>query len=442
MATETITTNITTTRTMDGADNLYILRDGSVTTSTGAGVDISGSNNNLYIEGTVAAQGQGVDSDSNAVGTDITIAETGVIVKGGTSGGTALFMNGTDESVINHGLISGAFGVVFSTSSDGNLLINHGSIFGNDSDGYLNNNDNNVAINYGDISGDRYGVNFSASVNGRLDNFGTISGRTGGVEGGLNDDEINNAGLIDGDVDLNGGDDTYDGAGGWVIGTIFGGNDNDTLLGGNMSDVFEDGSGNDTVKGRGGDDTVIAGTGNDVYRGGSGTDTINYNSATNKIKVDLSTNALTGIDVNGDTISGFERFFGGGGDDSIKGDDGDNNLRGAGGKDRLIGRDGDDRLFGNGGKDFLSGEEGSDRMAGGSGQDTFHFDDGGGVDKIVDFEDDVDTIEIDNFGLSKNQVLALADQEGADVNIDFGGGDVLVILNATIAQLGNDIDIV
>jgi len=94
---------------------------------------------------------------------------------------------------------------------------------------------------------------------------------------------------------------------------------------------------------------------------------------------------------NGDTRSLIENVVGGGGSDSVSGNQANNHLWGGGGSDTLHGHDGDDRLEGASGDDVLSGgagddildgDVGADTLSGGAGADTFRV---GAGDRIEDF---------------------------------------------------------
>lgn len=98
-------------------------------------------------------------------------------------------------------------------------------------------------------------------------------------------------------------------------------------------------------------------------------------------------NLLTGGIGNDTLIGGKLRDF-------LDGGQGNDVLGGNGGPDNLKGRGGNDRLAGGYGDDTLSGQGGNDTMAGGAGADRFDFNFGNDV--ILDFEDDVDTLWLDD----------------------------------------------
>jgi serralysin len=135
----------------------------------------------------------------------------------------------------------------------------------------------------------------------------------------------------------------------------------------------------------------------------------------------------------------------GAGDDIVYGGAGRDKIKGNGGRDELWGEEGRDKLVGGGGVDYLLGGAGNDVLKGGRGGDTFFFDSAGGNDKIKDFGRGNDTLMIDlafwGSATSAQQLINLyADDSGADVIFDFGGGNTLTFEDVADAQsLVNDI---
>lgn len=106
-------------------------------------------------------------------------------------------------------------------------------------------------------------------------------------------------------------------------------------------------------------------------------------------------------------FSGDDSFRGDEGEDRLLGFDGDDKIRGGSKSDRLFGNDGDDAVWGNKGKDRLYGNDGDDKLIGGAGADfllggdgadVFRFNAGlnaRNIDKIDDFIAWEDSIELD-----------------------------------------------
>jgi Ca2+-binding RTX toxin-like protein len=157
-----------------------------------------------------------------------------------------------------------------------------------------------------------------------LSNTGTI---TGAIKAGGAYDVIQNSGTINGDIHLAGGNDTYDGTGGTLNGTVFGEAGNDTLAGG---------------------------SGNDTMDGGDGFDTVSYANATGGVTVDLrlATPQAVGGGMGSDTLTSFEGIIG------------------SAFADNLTGTDSADVLTGGAGNDVLAGGLGNDTLDGGLGLDT------------------------------------------------------------------------
>ena len=100
----------------------------------------------------------------------------------------------------------------------------------------------------------------------------------------------------------------------------------------------------------------------------------------------------------------------------LAGLDGSDALNGFGGADRLFGGTGNDLLNGGAGADRMDGGRGRDGFTGGAGRDVFVFNLGDGTDRITDFAEGVDRINI-------AAAASLSDLQftrvGADVQIDF-----------------------
>jgi len=185
-------------------------------------------------------------------------------------------------------------------------------------------------------------------------------------------------------------------------------------------ETFISGSGNDDITGNLADNVIWGGAGADVIRGGLGDDIIRGGAGN-------------------DTLNGNRKH------DMLIGEGGNDILRGGGGRDRLDGGAGNDRL---------EGGIGRDKLVGGTGNDTFVFKQGWAVDRVSDFEDNIDTIELDGAlwggGLTIQQMLdtygsvvANNGNAGVHVELDFGGGDILKIHGITdVNALLDDITII
>ncbi|MEP3264689.1 MAG: CHRD domain-containing protein [Hyphomicrobiales bacterium] len=207
-----------------------------------------------------------------------------------------------------------------------------------------------------------------------------------------------------------------------VIGT----SGDDLILGNNETNILEGGAGNDAIHSFGGVDTID---------GGSGIDTALF-SAGGGVTLDLDEdgNGVATIgDALSDTVLNFENINGSNNAASANG--GADNLSGNSGVNVLNGQAGDDTLNGEGGNDTLIGGLGNDTLIGGAGADTFIFNEGDGIDTIVDFEAGVDSIDLRDFGPDFDVAGALsnAQQDGDDAVLSLGEA-------ASVRLAGIDVD--
>ncbi len=232
----------------------------------------------------------------------------------------------------------------------------------------------------------------------------------------------------------------------------------DRLIGDSGNNVLLGGDGDDVIKGKDGDDTFAGGDGNDRIIGGSGTD---------RISGDIGNDTLFGLG-GADTLEGgadhdalyggreSDLLTGGFGEDRLRGNRGDDTLQGGEGRDHLRGGSGNDSLSGGTQVDYLLGEGGRDTLAGGAGNDVlfggfgggvgdghsdvFVFDStangSGGYDRIRDFEDGLDLIDLSAYGFVDfaTDVLSLASERFNGVRIDLGGTDYVFIETFTLAS--------
>ena len=166
-----------------------------------------------------------------------------------------------------------------------------------------------------------------------------------------------------------------------------GGEGDDSIAGGDTFDNINGNQGADTIHGWESIDWVLGGQGNDVLYGDDGNDVVNGNL----------------------------------GDDTVDGGAGDDVVRGG---------QGDDSITGGAGNDWISGDRGADTIAGGEGADVFHSSVGAGLDVVVDFHaEEGDRVELD-----AGTTYTLT-QQGADVVIDMGGGDEVILRNVLLSSL-------
>ena len=135
---------------------------------------------------------------------------------------------------------------------------------------------------------------------------------------------------------------------------VFGANrSNDHLMGLSGNDYLFSGDGDDHVEAGAGDDLVIGGSGqgDDIYEGDEGFDTLKYTSAVQPIIVDFINGTASGINIDSDTFTGFERLIAGQSNDVIITDENINIILGYSGDDIIVASAGSDELTGGNGKD-------------------------------------------------------------------------------------------
>lgn len=196
---------------------------------------------------------------------------------------------------------------------------------------------------------------------------------------------------------------------------LIGGEGDDSIALGAGEDAYNAGKGNDTVLGEVGDDMLKGGLGDDTVNGGADNDVLDGNK-------------------------GNDTVIGGAGEDLLKGGEGDDDLQGGAGNDILHGNKGNDRLDGGADNDrvvdaqgdsTLIGGTGNDFLKGGAGADVFVFETGSGNDRIRDFGNGADVIDLTDFGLTGIGDLALV-QQGGDTLIALGTGET-ILLDDTLA---------
>lgn len=233
---------------------------------------------------------------------------------------------------------------------------------------------------------------------------------------------------------------------------LLGDNGNNTLAGGGGDDIIKGRNGNNILDGGGGNDRVFGGEGNETHYGRSGDDLLFGLGGNDTL---FGNNGADGLFGGRDN----DQAYGGNGDDAVRGNRGDDQVFGNGGNDDVRGGGNNDLVDGGSGDDFLLGGKGLDRVVGGSGDDvlaggngggvgdgvadTFVFSDAhGGFDRIRDFEDGLDLLDLSGYEFISFAAdiagNASARNGGADTRIDLGGSNFIYIDNLALADLGAD----
>jgi Ca2+-binding RTX toxin-like protein len=226
-------------------------------------------------------------------------------------------------------------------------------------------------------------------------------------------------------IDGGAGNDTITGAT-LGINEIRGDGGNDLLIGGNEGNLLDGGIGADILIGGDKDDTLLGSNGNDNLNGGLGKDSLDGGAGADTLLGGAEEDILLG-DAGNDSLDG------GDGKDILEGGIGADTLLGGAEEDELFGGDGNDRLLGGDGKDFLVGGAGADTLTGGADLDTFIFEGAFGADRIVDFQDGIDFIDLKSFAIAFDS-LTIGSSGAGGVNTlitssAFGEGNTITLLN-------------
>ena len=94
-------------------------------------------------------------------------------------------------------------------------------------------------------------------------------------------------------------------------------------------------------------------------------------------------------------------------------------------------------LLGGAGNDTLDGAAGQDILWGQAGADTFLIRKGTGIDIIADFTPSTDRLDVRDYGFKTTAALtARITQVGADISVDLGGGDSVILMGVKMTNLG------
>jgi Ca2+-binding RTX toxin-like protein len=300
----------------------------------------------------------------------------------------AVMVEGDSASVTNAGILHA--GAEESTSigiyvgGDDAKVVNSGYVTGYA--GITVIGDGAHVVNSGTVDS-RYAMHVSAKAGETTQfvNTGLIHSSSGvGITGFESDDTVINRGRIHGDVQLGEGDDVFRSKGGHLQGNVFGSGGGDTYYVDDASiDIFENyGKGFDREKG-----------------------TVSFTLATN---------------VEEGWLLGKKNL----------------SLTGTDKVDLLYGNNGNNKMFGGMGADYITGGKGNDRLTGGNAAheagdlgDYFIFKNHSGKDRVMDFQDGMDKINlgsydgIDSFADLKGHIH----QSDGNLVIDLAKGDRITI---------------
>ena len=374
MAAFTLNGSSTTPRDLLAGEDGIIGQNGALMILSGDAIDGTGSNNVFVAGSVIATSGRGIDLN-NATSSYVLISSTGSILS---------FFDGV-EIDLGSGFTQATFsnaGTVESTSDGVDMR-------GFDTTSTLR------FVNSGTVSGQISGLRTGDAGNVDVINSGTLFGLNSAIRtdaGGAASVRIVNTG------ELIGGNGQALSSGLLSQTTLINsGQIEGALLFSVLADVYNGRFG--TIEG-----DITGLSGDDTLRGGEGT----------------------------------EIMFGGADDDLLMGRGGDDELDGGSDFDTLMGGKGDDLLMGGGRPDELHGGKGDDTLSGGGGGDTFFFKRVTGEDRITDFQDGLDRIDLTDFDLQNFNAL----QGSGALSNDFNGVRIdLAAINGSGAILIDGIQV-
>ncbi len=256
--------------TVGGERDVVIGPDALVHSSGNYAIYLTGSNQKLTISGTVSVTGDDAikfgdsSTDKNHV---VVIEKSGMVIGDFDDG---LSFASRDPRIVNHGTVIADYAIYCSNEfNEHTQITNTGLIIGLDSTAiYVSGTSDGIAEirNSGKIYA--YGNDAIDGSNSRLNvlNSGLIEANGyAAVDGDNASDAVKNTGRIIGLVELNGGEDIYDGRGGIQIGSVYGGSGNDSIIGGKRAENLLGDGGNDFIGGGFGKDTLTGGAGDDGF---------------------------------------------------------------------------------------------------------------------------------------------------------------------------------
>ncbi len=181
------------------------------------------------------------------------------------------------NTLVNSGVIYGGENGIEIGAGAATSITNYNAILTTGPNGILSNGSKLNLYNVGVIDAPFEGVDAVSAQGAAIINTGSIIGRRFNALSLSNvDDVVINNGYLQGNngVDLNDGNDLFDGRNGTQVGTVNGGAGNDTIYGGAGSDSLLGGSGIDMLFGGGGGDRINGGTEGDLIAGGAGGDVL------------------------------------------------------------------------------------------------------------------------------------------------------------------------
>ncbi|MEM9551193.1 MAG: calcium-binding protein [Pseudomonadota bacterium] len=202
----------------------------------------------------------------------------------------------------------------------------------------------------------------------------------------------------------------------------------DAIRGDSTRNRIEGTEEDDRIFGFGRADKIFGREGDDLIEGGAGADTLNGGAGADDLYGGAHDDVLRGND-------GADWLFGGDGNDRLEagklndradGGAGNDTVLGGSGNDWIKGSIGRDRLFGGSGNDTVSDGFGADIMHGGTQADVFVFSDDGKIDRVRDFEDGIDLLDLRAEGDGLIFPDLTITQQGDAVRIAYGNDTIVL----------------
>ena len=208
---------------------------------------------------------------------------------------------------------------------------------------------------------------------------------------------------------------------------------NDSLMGNTLANRLSSGAGADTVLGGDGADSLVDASGANYLRGEAGDDSVSGGSGFDDINGNMGNDTLRGNDGEDWVVGGKDNdlLFGDAAFDIVYGNLGADTVDGGAGNDWVRGGQGDDSVSAGAGDDWIWGDRGNDTISGGAGADLFYSFSGAGIDRITDFN----FAQGDRLKLEASPSRTIT-QVGADVIVDMGNGDQVILVGVSLASLG------
>ncbi len=259
---------------LGAGDGLVVGRLGSVITTTDTTHAIVGAGANaLTVTGYVSASGNSAHAVDFVGGNHtIVVDSTGMLL---SSRGIGINLGAGGNTLVNSGVIYGGLTGINIGSGAATSITNYNTIVTSGSDGIYSAGSKVNLYNVGIIDGAYDGVDTFTAQGAAIINTGSIIGRGDNALDLSNfDDVVINNGYMQGSnaVQLNSGNDLFDGRNGTQVGGVDGGAGSDTIYGGAGSDSLFGNLGVDMLYGGGGGDTINGGTEGDLIVGGAGGD--------------------------------------------------------------------------------------------------------------------------------------------------------------------------